>query len=81
MSMSEATYKANKNFRQDKDFIARIKGPRDVGDYGIAGSNTLFQTIRMREGITVPSDETTIILYEIYCKEDDGQGVLRHLFA
>jgi hypothetical protein len=72
MSMSEATYKANKNFRQDKEFITRIKG-REVGDYGIAGNNQLFQTIRMREGITVPADETTIILYEIYAKEDDGR--------
>jgi hypothetical protein len=72
MSMSEATYKANKNFRQDKEFITRIKG-REVGDYGIAGNNQLFQTIRMREGITVPTDDTTILLYEIYCKEDDGR--------
>ena len=72
MAMNEATYKKNKNFRQDKDFIARIKG-REVGDYGIAGNNQFFQTIRTREGITVPADDTTIILYEIYCKEDDGR--------
>src|SRR4029077_3946760 len=72
MSMNEATYKRNKNFRQEKDFIARIKG-RGVGDNGIAGDNAFFQTIRSREGITVPADDTTILLYEIYCKEDDGR--------
>jgi hypothetical protein len=72
MAMNEATYKKNKNFRQDNDFIAKIKG-REVGDYGIAGNNQFFQTIRSREGITVPADDTTILLYEIYCKEDDGR--------
>jgi hypothetical protein len=71
MQMSVAQYKRNKNFRQEKDFIARIKG-REVGDYGIAGNNQFFQTIRLREGITVPPNEDTIILFEIYCKEDDG---------
>jgi hypothetical protein len=72
MSMREAQYKRNKNFRQDKDFIAKIKG-RNVGDYGIAGNNQMFQTIRMREGITIPENEESIILYEIYCKESDGR--------
>ena len=72
MSMSECQYKRNKNFRQDADFIARIKG-KEVGDYGIAGNNQFLQTIRNREGITVPPNETTILLYEIYCKEDDGR--------
>jgi hypothetical protein len=71
MSMNEATYKRNKNFRQEKDFIARIKG-KEVGDFGIAGNNQFLQTIRMREGITVPPDDTTILLYEIYCKDSDG---------
>ena len=59
MSMGEAQYKRNKNFRQDKDFIAKIKG-RNVGDYGIAGNNQMFQTIRMREGITIPENEESI---------------------
>jgi hypothetical protein len=71
MSMSEEVYKKNKNYRQDQDFIDRIKG-KNVGDYGVAGSNLIFQTIRLREGITVPPDDKTIILYEIYCKDDDG---------
>jgi hypothetical protein len=72
MSMSEATYKKNENFRQDKEFIAKIKG-RNVGDYGIAGTNAMYQTIRLREGITIPENEESILLYEIYCKEKDGR--------
>jgi hypothetical protein len=72
MSMSETVYKENKNYRQDEDFIARIKGNKNVGDYGIAGSDHIYQTIRLREGITVPPDDKTIILYEIYCKDEDG---------
>jgi hypothetical protein len=72
MTLNEATYKRNKNFRQEKDFIQKIKG-RNVGDYGIAGNNQMYQTIRLREGITIPENEESIILYEIYAKDDDGK--------
>ena len=72
MAMNEATYKKNENYRQDKEFISRIKG-RSTSDYGIAGSNAFYQTIRSREGITIPENEESILLYEIYCKEEDGR--------
>jgi hypothetical protein len=72
MHMTEETYKRNKNYNQQSDFIAKIKG-REVGNYGIAGGNIIFQTIRLREGITVPQNEDTIILWEIYAKDSDGK--------
>lgn len=71
MELSVAQYKRNPHFKQDKEFIERIKG-RNVGDFGVAGTNPMYQEVKKREGITVASTDDCIIIWEIYRKQDDG---------
>jgi len=68
MLMSVDAYKANPNFRQDDDFVNRIRG-NSTAETGIYGLGSQYDTIKRREGITYTKTDDQIILWEIYCKE------------
>ena len=72
MCMSVDAYKKNENFRQDPDFIERIRGDK-ASDMGISGMGTFYDTIKRREGITYTKNNNEIIIWEIYRK--DGNRV------
>lgn len=67
---SRASYEAQKNFNQDKEFVDRIVG-------GAMSSNTSGsisqkeQSEAQREGLTYASDKDRIIVWEIYSKNKD----------
>ena len=68
--MSVDQYKANPNFRQDEDFVNRIRG-NTVAETGLYGLGQQYDTIKRREGITFTKTNRQIVLWEIYSKEND----------
>lgn len=68
MLMSVDDYKANPAFRQDADFIEKIKG-NTTSEAGVYGLGNQYDTIKRREGITFTKTDNQIILWEKYCKE------------
>lgn len=69
--MSEAQYRANKNFNQDKDFVASIKGTGSMTSGG--GTTALKQDIDRREGLTYSTDKEMIVLWEIYQQDHSAK--------
>src|SRR5215472_1823800 len=69
MLLSVADYKKNKDFRQDEDFINRIKG-NTTAETGIYGVGTQWDTIKRREGITYSKTGDQIIIWEVYSREN-----------
>jgi hypothetical protein len=67
--MSVEDYKANSAFRQDPDFIEKIKGT-STSEMGIHGMGTHYDTIKRREGITFTKTDQQVILWEVYYREN-----------
>lgn len=66
MTLSEGQYKAREDYKQDADFIKRIKGKGTALD---GTSTTLEQTKQRREGITFGKDDEEIIVWEVYTRD------------
>jgi hypothetical protein len=62
MPVSEAQYKRNPHFKQDQDFIDRIKGE---GGSGMEGYDALKQSKAWKDGLTFSKDNQ-IIVWECY---------------
>jgi hypothetical protein len=65
--MSVAQYKRNKLFKQDDDFIKRIKGRGNGADTG--DDATKLQKVQIREGLTCGRNDEEIIVWEIYTRD------------
>src|SRR5215472_4679099 len=69
MLMSVDEYKSNPNFRQDQDFIDKIRG-NTTAETGIYGVGTQWDTIKRREGITFSKTNDQVIVWEVYGRSD-----------
>lgn len=64
--MSIAQYKRNKLFKQDDEFIKRVKGRGNGLESGDDGAK--LQKAQIREGLTCGRNEEEIIVWEIYTR-------------
>lgn len=71
LHLSEDQYRANKNYKQEDDFIKSIKGKGKE----TSGDTTLEQNKQQREGITYSDNENTIILWECYRRDREGKKI------
>lgn len=70
--LSKEEYKANKDFRQDKEFVKSLAGTGDeIGE----STDTKWIEVKRREGLTYSKNENKIILWEIYRRDGDDVWV------
>lgn len=66
LHMSVAEYRANSKFKQDDEFIKRIKGKGNKEDSDSANKR---QSVDLKEGINCSNDENEIVLWEVYKRD------------
>lgn len=70
LHMSVDEYRAKENFKQDEEFIKRIKGKGGDSD-----GEDKKQTSDLKEGINCSSNENEIVLWECYKKDRKGSRI------
>lgn len=65
LHMSVAEYRANPNFKQDEEFIERIRGEGKEKDTGEEKQDV----VDLKEGINCSKDKNEIVLWEIYRRD------------
>ena len=69
LHMSEAQYRANKKFKQDDDFIERIKGKGKDED------SSKRQEKDLKEGINCSANKNEIVLWEVYNRDRETHKI------
>lgn len=78
MPMSVEAYKRDGRYKTDAETLKKLKTSSD--DHTDPGKTSLAASRRLREGLTHSASSETIIVWEVYERQDDGTWIM-HTFS